>query len=106
MNTVYIDNDNVITLDQAFDVITALYLNSATVTVTLLDGDDVAVTGQTFPLTMDYVAASDGKYRAVLEDALELSASPGRYTAVINLDAGGGRKANWRAPVFAAIRTE
>lgn len=105
MNTVYISNDNVVVLDKAFDVITQQYLNAATVEVTLLDGQGEEVEGQVWPQAMGYVTSSEGRYRAVLDDALELK-NGGKYTAVIDLDAGSGRKANWRAPVFAAFRTE
>jgi hypothetical protein len=102
---IYISNDNLLTLDKAFDAVTQAYINDATVEVTLLDRAGGEVDGQPWPQTLAYVAESDGKYRAVLDDALELK--PDRpYDAVINLDAGSGKKANWRLRLFATYRRE
>lgn len=101
---IYISNDNVITLvglQNALD--TANYLNAAAVTVTLVDSDDVDVVGETWPLTMDYVAASDGNYRATLADTLTLSA--GEYVAQVNANAGAGLQGYWELPVTVQKRT-
>jgi hypothetical protein len=38
-------------------------VNDATVTVTVFDSNNVEVTGQAWPLTLDYVASSAGIYR-------------------------------------------
>ncbi len=45
---------------------------------------------QTWPLTMAYVAASNGDYRAFLSAALPFIAK-GSYTAVIDADGGANR---------------
>lgn len=50
------------------------YLTDATVTVSLKDASGAAITGETWPKTLDYVAGSAGRYRAVLTDALGVSA--------------------------------
>ena len=42
------------------------YVNDASVTVTVFDSNNVEVTGQAWPLTLDYVAASDGIYRKTI----------------------------------------
>jgi hypothetical protein len=102
---IFVDNDNVLTLRGAFDVITQAHINDADVEVTLLDRQGNEVAGQPWPQTLEYVAASDGDYRAVLDDALALG-NQQRYEAVIDLDAGSGKKANWRVPLFASHRTE
>ncbi len=63
------------------------YINDATVTLaTIVDTDDVAVSGQTFPVSMGYVAASDGIYQATMEDTL-LLVDKGQYVAKVDVNA-------------------
>jgi hypothetical protein len=47
-------------------------INGADVTVTLLHQDGTEVVGQTWPISMNYVSASDGQYTAEFEDDLEV----------------------------------
>lgn len=101
--TVYISNDNVIKLSGLVDN-TGAYLNSATVVVTLIDGNNVEVVGATWPLTMYYVAASNGNYEATLASTLTLSEE--NYTAIVDADGGAGRKGYWKCPVIAEYRTK
>jgi hypothetical protein len=64
-------SDNIIELRGLYDETEAEYVSDATVEVTLTDlKTDVAITGETWPLTMAYVTASDGYYRATLVDSL------------------------------------
>ncbi len=66
-------NDMIIELLGLQDGVTLAYLNAATVTVTLVDCDTgTEVVGQSWPLTMPYVAASNGDYRATLISTLTL----------------------------------
>ena len=65
----FIASDNVLTLVGLKDTITGEYVNDATVSVTLYDGEDPAVDtpvtdGQ--DLTLSYVDPSDGNYRGEL----------------------------------------
>ncbi len=60
----------------------ALVRSGTTVTATLVDEDGTTVTGQTFPLTLSYVAASNGNYRGVLEDDLNLTESASYWVQV------------------------
>ena len=101
--TLYLSNDNVLELTGLINTVTNTYLNSATVTVTLVDNADVEVSGETWPLTMTYVAASDGKYRATLTDSLSIIGGT-RYTAKIAADSGAGLKGYWECRVVAEIR--
>ena len=104
VEVLYIENDNLLELDGLQNAATDAYVNGATVTVTLRDQEGTAVTGQTWPATMYYVANSNGKYRATLEDVLSLT-SRKRYTAEIDADGGAGLKGHWEFPLKALKRT-
>ena len=88
LNYLFINSDNVLTVDELKNAVDDTYINDATVTVTLFDSDGVAVSGQTFPATMNYVSGSNGKYRATLQDDLSLT-EDAEYEAVVSIDAGG-----------------
>ncbi len=99
MNIVYDENDNLIELDELQDATDSSYENSATVTVTLYEADQTTeVTGETWPMTMGYVASSNGKYRGVLRDALSLNINR-RYFAKVTADAGTDKKGVWWEPI-------
>ena len=55
-------------------------------------GDEV--TGETWPLSMPYVSASNGRYKATLSDVLAIVPNK-RYQAVIVADAGASKKRTW-----------
>lgn len=99
----YIGNDNVITLSGLQDSIDDSYKNAASVTVTLVDSEGTEVAGETWPLSMAYVAASNGEYRATLADTLTLEA--GEYIAQVSADAGAGLKGYWEISVTVQTRT-
>ena len=98
-----IENDNLLTVDGVQDSSDGSFLNAATVIATLKDEEGVDVTGQTFPLTLTYVTASDGKYTGTLEDTLDLMASVD-YTLCVDIDSNTGFKANFQIPIKAIIR--
>jgi hypothetical protein len=100
---VYINSDNVIKLAGLADD-TGAYINDATVVVTLVNDSDAEVTGETWPLTMNYVAASNGDYKATLSDALVLT-NPGDYHAIVDADGGAGKRYYRKIPVIAKIGT-
>ena len=87
--TAYINSDNVISVTGLINVIDSTYQNTATVEVTLQDANGNEVAGDTWPLTMNYVSASNGIYRATLIDTLTLV--EGNYIAVITANAGAGQ---------------
>lgn len=87
--TAYLNSDNVISISGLKDVIADTYINSATVQVTLKDANGNNVSGETWPLAMNYISASNGIYRATLTDTLSVSA--GSYTAVVTADDGAGQ---------------
>lgn len=99
----YVGNDNQLKLDGLRDA-DDTYINDATVTCTgVEDQDGNAISGDTFPKTLSYVADSDGNYRATLQQTLAIEAGV-TYIAVITVD-GGGLQATFRAPFVANART-
>lgn len=88
--TAFVANTNVLELTGLKEEITEAFINNATVTVTIKDTDGNEVIGETWPFAMDYVAASDGDYRAFVSEDLELIANT-RYIAYIEADGGANR---------------
>lgn len=99
---VLVENDNVVELCGLRNPITGAFLNAATVDITITDSAGVEVTGETWPLTISYVAGSDGIYRATLDKVLGFIAGQ-RYTAVINA-VEGGLDAKWTLDYLAKVR--
>ena len=92
----WIGSDNLFEVTGAQNVLTGDFLNSATVQVTVVDATtETEVNGETWPLTLSYVAASNGDYRGVLSDQLVLQEQQSlRYDVVV--DAGAGLRREWR----------
>ena len=101
--TFYVGNSNVIEWVDLTNSATGAFDTGATVTVTLQDRDGANVTGETWPVAMPYVAATDATYRATLSNDLELVA--GRvYTAVLTATGTSGAIGYRTASVLAANR--
>ena len=94
IGSLIVGTDNIIQVDALTDQDDGSYLNAATVTVTLMDAAGDEVTGETWPLSMPYVSASNGRYKATLSDVLVLVPNK-RYQAVIVADAGASKKRTW-----------
>lgn len=97
---IYRLNDNVLELSGLKDAVIGTFLNAATVTVTLKDQDGVNVpsTGSpsiTYPITMDYVASSDGIYRATIQDSLDVNPND-TVIAEVTANAGANLKGHWK----------
>ena len=106
VRTLWVDSDNLWTVDELKNVITDAFINTATVTLNLFEADGVTlVTGAAFPLTVVYVTGSDGKYQATLPNELDLVAKT-RYVAQTIADAGSGFHSEWRTPCQALKRFE
>lgn len=88
--TAFVANTNVLDLTGLKEEITQAFINNATVTVTIKDIDGTNVTGETWPFPMDYVAASDGDYRAFVSENIDLVANT-KYIAYIDADGGANR---------------
>ena len=91
----YVLSDNEIMLD-GLALSDGTYQNDATVTVTLYDSAGVEVTGESWPLSMAYVSASDGDYKATLADTLGVTENK-KYRAVVTAVASSGLKRTFYA---------
>lgn len=105
--TLYVGaNDNLLTLIGLQNDVTDAYLNSATVSVTVIDADNNNLSGVSWPLTMSYVTSSNGNYRATLTDTLSATLSSGAsLTAKVTANAGAGLSGYWEIPITTATRT-
>jgi hypothetical protein len=95
-------SDNVLEVSNLKNADANEYLNSATVECTLVDSKGVLVQGQTWPLTLTYVASSNGRYKATLSYALVLIPNK-MYTARITAAAGPGLRRYWEMPLLVKI---
>lgn len=103
MDVLYLSNTNVIEINELYDTSAESYLNSATVTVTLEDKAGTEVTGETWPKTMSYVSASNGKYRATLASGIGITAGK-QYIAKITATESGNT-GYWEVPLVAHVRS-
>jgi len=101
-DVLYLDTDNVYRVDGVKNSQTGEFINDAVVTLTLKDADGVEIVGETWPLTLDYVAGSDGSYQAALTDALELVDGE-TGTAVLEID-GDSLQTTLELPIQFATR--
>ena len=99
----YIDNDNLFTLENLKDQETDTFINIATVTLTIVDSEGVDVDGVIFPLTMDYVVDSNGSYQVVVDKALVLENSLDYVGIITVVDTKDGE---WRLPLRGTYRIE
>jgi len=98
----YLSADNVVQLGGFQNAIDSSYLNSATVTCTIKDTSGTAVTGISWPVTLDYVAASNGIYRATIDKAIVLT-----YGSIYHVEitaAESGIDGFWRIPIQATYK--
>lgn len=94
-------NDNLITLEGLKNQATGAYINNATVTCRFMSPMMEDLSGM---LTMTYVDASNGDYRATLP--YDLSCTCQRtHTAMVVADAGAGLRGQWEVPVLVEPRT-
>jgi len=99
----YVGNDHRLTVDTLRDP-DGNYINTATVTVTLLDSSGAEVEGVTWPISLSYVEDSNGRYQGILDDAIELVDGE---TYIVVIDAVDGESVgHWELTVQAVRRTE
>lgn len=101
--TAFVANTNVLELTGLKEETTEAFINNAVVTVTIKDTEGTDVVGATWPLTMDYVATSDGDYRAYVSEALTLIANT-KYIAYIDADGGANRFGHFEFHFKALVR--
>lgn len=109
MDIAYVANTNELLLTGLKSELDDTFINNASVTATVLDKDGDEVGGETWPITMAYVAASNGNYRGTLKYTLPLAPRQS-YTAII--DANGDttsppveRRGHWQFKFKAETRT-
>ena len=86
--TVYIRNDNLLRLVGLQNIDGESYQNAATVTVTIKDRAGVLLTGQDQPISLAYVADSNGEYSGLLYKELEWELNE-PYIAEVKAVSGG-----------------
>lgn len=104
IETYFIDNNNLIKLSGLRDAAHGIYLNGASVSVTVIDATtDAEIAGQTWPATMEYVPESSGDYQATLDYDLIVNPAQALIAKVV-ADAGEGLRLSLRVPVIAKYR--
>ncbi len=99
--TLWIDNNNVIELQDLTNSVTEVVDTGATVTVTLQDSSGVEVAGQSWPAAMAH--DTGGTYRVTLDDDLTLI--EGRtYKAIVHAVGTGSEIGHWVCDVLARKR--
>lgn len=96
--------------DNLFEVLganredTGAYLNGATVNVTLVDAKTgVQIGNMAWPITLSYVAGSNGDYRATIP--YNISVTKGQYViAQVSVDGGPGLKGYAEVPVKVIVQ--
>jgi hypothetical protein len=102
--TAFVANTNVLDLVGLKDEIAGVFINDAAVTVTIKDATGAVVSGAIWPMTMAYVATSDGDYRAILSDGIDFIAKA-KYSAYITADGGPNLMARWQMDFKPIART-
>jgi|ERR1043166_729188 hypothetical protein len=101
--SIWMGNDNLVTLTGLQDEFTGAYINSlgSGVTVKVLNSED----GTLFagPFTLEYIAASNGNYHGILDSSLPF-VKGAAYQIVIHVDDGEGAVAEWAEDVIARLR--
>ncbi len=99
----FVKNTNLLEVIGLKDAVAGTFINDAAVTATIKDKAGVVVSGQSFPVTLVYVAGSNGDYRATLTKDL-LLLDDIEYIAEITATATAG-DGFWKFPFVAECRT-
>src|SRR5687768_17088915 len=110
--TLLIGNDQLLKVVGVQDAVSLDYITTAIVTATIKTLAGVAVAGEVWPITLQYVEdwgdrpeyTTDGNYEGILEDGITLENNK-RYIAEVGIDAGGDLIAFYRFVVPARYRT-
>lgn len=103
ITVLYTDNDTVVEVANLRNGLTGEALNSADVSVTLLDASGDPVDSVSWPLSLLYVTDSSGMYRVTLPYSMPLQPNA-RYKAVLVVDSGPGLYARWEVECVARTR--
>lgn len=103
----FILNDNIMELRELTAEVDDTFINNldpGKVECTIKTEEGIAVMGQSWPVNLLYVSASDGVYRGIIEDEVDFGAEGGTFVAHIDVDAGVGREAHWEFVFKAKVR--
>jgi hypothetical protein len=95
----FVENDNLLQLIGLIDQSSGAFLNAATVEGNILDRSGVVVVG---PITMTYVANSNGNYQGVVPSTAGLTVSHGYRAKVVATQSGA--TGTWFLPVTIKYR--
>ncbi len=104
VHILYLDNDNVLEVQQLRNDTSGDFLNTANVSMTLHDAGGDPVNGANWPLPLQYVDGSHGVYRVTLDRDLALTLNA-RYIARIAVDGGSELRASWSIACVARHRS-
>jgi hypothetical protein len=98
MQNIVIGSNNVVEVRDLTNSTTGLQVDNASVVCTIKDGNGVTVTGETWPLALNYVGS--GTYRGTT--SANLNVQPGRWYSVdLVATTPDGHKATWVIPAHA-----
>jgi|SRR5687768_790342 len=103
IETYFIDNDNMLQISGVRDAANGLYLNGASLEVTLIDAaTETEIAGQVWPAAMSYVNGSNGVYRLTLEYDLDVTSQQALIARLVG--SPNGLRLSLRIPVVASYR--
>ena len=94
------DNSTVIQHTVTNPLASPIFVNDATVTVTIFDKDGVELTGESWPVELPYVIASDGIYRKTFDPFDNLIVGQ-IYKVVINVLGSDGLESECKSSLRA-----
>lgn len=103
MKIIYWQNDTLLELTGLKDEAADTFVNDATVTARVKTQGGVDVAGQSWPLTLAYLAESDGIYQGVLEAALDVDIND-RLNVEVTVAAPGSLEAFFKIPAVVRQR--
>lgn len=106
MNYLWIENDNLVTLDAVASIAANSlgYINTASVTATLvLSGTSTQVSGQAWPTSFSLVSSETGTWQTTLSSSLQVTESQ-YYQLTIDIWGGSGLDGTRQFPLQARVR--
>lgn len=104
MQQVILDSNNVVEIRGLYNSVDQAYVNDATLSCTIKDAAGTEVSGEIWPKSMPYVAASNGLYRATLADTLGVNAGEWYHLEVV-ATTPTSQKRKWVVPLKAHYDT-
>lgn len=99
VQVVYLETSELVELQSLKDEVSDAFVNAATVALTFLDSSGAEVSGETWPIAMDYVAGSDGNYQATVSENVDFQEGAMYFAKIVATS--GGVQLTKRTPVRA-----